>query len=166
MASSSRGTEGWRDAARGGTVSRVMGIDFGLARIGVALSDPTRTLASPLGVIADKDKGAQIRRVAALVAEHEVAAVVVGLPLTMDGEAGEMAATVERFATKLEQVIGLPVIRWDERLSSVEAEELLRELEPRRGRRKRGGRDAKGRVDEVAAAIILRSWLEAGGPGA
>lgn len=138
-----------------------MGIDYGMARIGVALTDPTRTLVTPLCVVAEKDKGQQTRRVAALAAEHEVTLLVVGVPLHLDGREGEMALTAKKFATKLNLVTGLPVVLWDERLSSFEAAGILREVAEAHGKRQR---PLKGRLDQVAAAVILQAWLDAGGP--
>lgn len=136
-----------------------MGIDFGEARIGVALSDPTRTLATPLTTVHEKDKGLQIRRVAALASEHEVAQIVVGIPYRLDGSVGDMAEMAEKFAAKLEATVGLPVARWDERFSSVTAEDALRVADGGR-RKKRKGQHDKGRIDQAAAAVLLQEWLD------
>ncbi|TNF24783.1 MAG: Holliday junction resolvase RuvX [Deltaproteobacteria bacterium] len=144
-------------------MGRVMGIDFGLARIGVALSDPTRTLASPLTTVHEKDKGAQIRRVAALIAEHEVTQIVIGIPYQLDGVAGEMAELAEKFATKLESTVEVPIARWDERFSSVTAEDALRVADAGRRKKKRSRQEEKGRIDAAAAAVLLQEWLD--GPG-
>lgn len=141
-------------------MSRVLGIDFGEARIGVALSDPTRTLASPLTTLHEKDKGQQIRKVIALIAEHEPAAVVVGVAYERDGHFGPMAELCEKFAARLEQELTIPVMRWDERFSSVAAEEALRRADV--GKRRRGRPD-KGRIDQAAAAVLLQEWID--GPG-
>ena len=141
-------------------MTRVLGVDFGEARIGLALSDPTRTLATPLTTLHEKDKGQQIRRVAALAAEHEVATVVVGMPYQLDGSVGPMAELAERFAARLEREVGVPVVRWDERFSSVAAEDALRTADG--GRRRRGKQD-KGRIDQAAAAVLLQEWID--GPG-
>ena len=139
-------------------MNRVMGIDFGEARIGVALSDPTRTLATPLTTLHEKDKGQQIKRTAALMAEHEVTLVVVGIPYRLDGSVGDMAEMAEKFAAKLEQVTGVPVERTDERFSSIAAEGALRMADG--GKRKKGKQD-KGRIDQAAAAVLLQEWLDA-----
>ncbi len=143
---------------------RVMGVDFGLARIGIAMTDPTRTLASPFEVLAEKDKGQQIKRVVALAEAHEVAAFVVGIPFMLDGSAGDMAIIAEKYAAKLERVTGLPVVRWDERYTSAEAEERLALSDPRGKRRGKDGRGHKGRLDMYAAAVLLQDWLDAGAP--
>ncbi len=142
---------------------RVLAVDFGLARLGVALSDPTRVLATPLTVLADKDKGRQITRVMDLGAEHEVVAYVVGMPFELDGSAGAMAVMAGKYAAKLERVTGRLVVRWDERYTSVEAEERLALSDPR-GKRHKGGRGLKGKLDMYAAAVLLQDWLDAGAP--
>jgi putative Holliday junction resolvase len=134
---------------------RVMGIDFGEARIGVALSDPTGLIATPKLVLAEKDKGRQISRVVELIAEYEVAKVVVGIPFHMDGTPGKMAVMAEKYAAKLEAVSGVEVIRLDERLSSVEAEAIMKA-----NRRKGRGKPLKESIDMVAAAVILQSYLD------
>lgn len=141
-------------------MSRVMGVDFGEARIGVALSDPTRTLATPLTTIHEKDKGLQIKRVAALASEHEVAQLVVGIPYMLDGSVGDMAEMAEKFAAKLEATTGLPVARWDERFSSITAEDALRVADGGRKKKKKKGQHDKGRIDQAAAAVLLQEWLD------
>ena len=143
---------------------RTMGLDYGEARIGVALSDPTGLIASPHGVIAEKNQGEQVRKVMALVTETGAEQLVVGLPLQMDGQAGPMAERAEKFATKLELVTGLTVHRWDERLTSVAAERVIAESRSRgRGRRGRTGGKQKGDVDKLAATFILQGFLDSRG---
>ena len=132
-----------------------MGIDFGEARIGVALSDPTGLIATPKLVLAEKDKGRQISRVIEFARNHDVEKIVVGMPYHLDGSEGTMASIVEKFAAKLERVSGLEVIRIDERLSSVEAERIMKMT--RSKRRKKG---LKQDLDMVAAAVILQSYLD------
>ncbi len=139
---------------------RTLGIDFGEARIGLALSDETGTIAMPLETIETKDKGEQIRTVADRVTEREVARIVVGLPLEMDGSAGPMAEIVEKFCAKLEATVGLEIIRWDERLTSVAAERAVKEMGGRKGKKKR----KKGHLDTIAACLLLQGFLDS--PGA
>ena len=134
---------------------RVMGIDFGEARIGIALSDPTGLIATPKLVLAEKDKGRQITRVIELAREYDVQKIVVGIPFHLDGEEGVMATTAEKYAAKLERVSGLEVIRIDERLSSVEAERIMK-MTRSKGRKK----GLKQELDMVAAAVILQSYLD------
>jgi putative Holliday junction resolvase len=138
---------------------RVVGFDVGQRRIGVAISDATRTLARPLTVlqIARLDAAA-VRRAAEeierLAAEEDgVAAIVVGLPRRLDGSATDLTAGVQLFATRLGERTGLPVALQDERLTSVEAESRLAE-------RDKDWRSRKKRLDAAAAAIILQDHLD------
>jgi putative Holliday junction resolvase len=132
---------------------RVLGLDLGDARIGVAISDDERRLAVPLGTVRT-GAPADVRAVAELVRQHEVATIVVGHPLLMSGEAGERARHAERFAQALGGFLPIPVVLHDERLSTVEAERALRETGAR-------GRERRRSVDRSAATVILQSWLDA-----
>ena len=138
-----------------GTTMRVLGIDHGGVRIGLALSDPTGTLATPLGVLERRRRLRQdLRRIAAIVQQRDVELVVVGLPLEMDGTEGKKAREVRQFVAALREVVGVPVVAWDERLTTVEAHARLRE-----GGHRRRGRAA--RADQAAAAIVLQAYLDA-----
>lgn len=137
-------------------LGRVLGIDAGERRVGVALSDETRLLASPLAVL-DRGHGlAPVFEALADVARREgVSEVVVGLPLNADGTPGRQARRAQDFARTAARVIGVPVALWDERLSTREAEAILRA----------GGRNLKrlrqrGQIDAVAAAVILQDYLD------
>ena len=132
---------------------RVLGLDLGDARIGVAISDPDRRLAVPLGTVRT-GAPADVRAIAALVAEHDVTLVVVGHPLLLSGEAGERAHHAERFAGALGGSLGIPVVLQDERLSTKEAERALRAAG-------RNAREARRSVDETAATVILQAFLDA-----
>ena len=133
---------------------RLLGIDYGRKRLGLALSDEGGVLASPLPVYrrsgALADDIAFLRR---LVKEWSVGMIVIGLPLNMDGSTGEMAEEVTRFAARIEGEIGLPIVPIDERLTSVEAERAL--IEGGISRRKR-----KGLRDSLAAVLILQGYLD------
>lgn len=138
-----------------GGAGRVMGIDYGSRRVGVAMSDSLRTVATPLETLEVGTSKLLFRRLRDLVAEHRVTAVVVGLPLHMDGGRGELAQAAEEFAEKIRrQIPKLPVHLWDERLSSAEAERMLRHGEAKADRR-------KAMRDQLAAQLILQSWLDA-----
>lgn len=137
---------------------RILSVDWGEARIGLALSDPTGTLASPLTTLHEKDKRAQIERVVELAKQHEVARIIVGIPYTVDGEEGSMARWARKYAEKLERVGGIEVIGVDERYTSVAADFALEAADG--GRRR--GRD-KGDRDSAAAAIMLQEYLDGGG---
>ena len=133
---------------------RVLGLDLGDARIGVAISDDARRLAVPLGTVRT-GAPADVKAIAELVREHDVTLIVVGHPLLLSGEAGERAHHAERFADALRGLLPVPVTLHDERLSTVQAERALREAGAR-------GRDRRGAVDRSAATVILQAWLDAG----
>jgi len=142
---------------------RVVGVDVGAKRIGLAISDPSATLARPLGcvTVAALDATA-VARVCAEVErlrdeEDGVAALVVGLPRRLNGQPNAMTAQVQAFATRLGQACGLPVTLQDERLSSHEAETLLAE-------RIRDWRERKRALDAASAAVILQDYLDARQP--
>jgi putative Holliday junction resolvase len=137
---------------------RVLGLDLGDSRIGVAISDDERRIAVPLGTVRTGAPG-DVRAVAELVREHGVGLVVVGHPLLLSGEAGEQAHHAERFAGALRGILPVPVELHDERLSTVEAERALREAGAT-------SRERRGAVDRSAAAVILQSWLDADRGGA
>ena len=134
---------------------RFLGIDHGTRRIGLAVSDPGATLASPLATIAASGNlSDEIAAVLSCAKDYEIDAFVVGLPLNMDDTEGDQAKTVRRFGAELGRVSGKPVHYWDERLSSHAAEELLRPAELTRKKR-------KARLDRVAAQVILQGFLDA-----
>ena len=135
---------------------RLAGLDYGRRRIGVAVCDARRMLASPLCVretTGDRDADAAFFR--ALVSREDVVGFVVGLPVHADGRASEMSREVESFGAWLGRVTGLPVAFHDERYTSREAAGLLAGVGLSRGRKKE-------RADAVAAQVILASWLERG----
>lgn len=132
---------------------RVLGLDLGDARIGVAISDDGRRLAVPLGTIRT-GAPADLKSIAELVREHSAALVILGHPLLLSGEAGERAHHAERFAEALRAILPVPVVLQDERLSTVEAERALRETGAK-------GRVRRRHVDRSAATVILQSWLDA-----
>ena len=139
------------------TSTRVMALDLGERRIGVAISDPTRTLARSLCVLERRSKQEDFTAIAELVREHGVDLVVVGHPRSLDGTIGPQARRVQRYADALAEVLPVPLILWDERLSTSTAEQLMIEAgRPARKRRKR--------IDAVAAAVILQDYLDAQAP--
>jgi putative Holliday junction resolvase len=131
---------------------RVLGLDLGQARIGVALSDPDRRVAVPLGTIRTGAPG-DLKAITSLVREHGVEVVVVGYPLDLSGRRGEAADHAERFAAVLNEVLAIPVVLEDERLSTVQAERELAAAGVRGRRRRRV-------VDQSAATVILQSYLD------
>ncbi|MDP8922574.1 MAG: Holliday junction resolvase RuvX [Chloroflexota bacterium] len=136
---------------------RLMGLDPGERRIGVALSDELGLLASPLCILNRRSWVADVASLADLVRTHDVVEVVVGHPKTLRGEIGPQARRAERFAEALRRAVNVPVRLWDERYSTTEASELL----ARSGKRAAGRRGAPLRVDAAAAAVILQGFLDA-----
>ena len=131
---------------------RILAIDHGSKRIGFALSDELGWTAQPLETFFRRNPAADIRHIQELVREHEVGQVLVGMPFRLDGEIGPAAKVVEAFIQLLEPALSVPVITWDERMTTCAAEDLLIAADV--GRRKR-----KGIVDRIAAAILLQSYL-------
>jgi putative Holliday junction resolvase len=139
-------------------VSRALGLDIGTRRIGVALSDSAGTVATPYEVVdRSGERARDHRRIAALVDEAGAAVVVVGMPLSLDGSVGPAAQAVLDEIDQLRGVVAAEIVTWDERLSTVQAERSLRAGNVRKGKRRRV-------VDQVAATVILQSWLDAGQP--
>ena len=139
-------------------MARAVALDIGTRRIGVALSDSGGTVATPYEVVTRSgDQTRDHGRIAALVAEADATIVVVGLPLSLDGSVGPAAQAILAEADELRAALGVPVVTWDERLSTVEAERSLRAMGVRQGQRRQV-------VDQVAATVILQSWLDAGQP--
>ena len=132
-------------------MGRVLGIDYGDVRIGIAMSDETAFLASPLTTV-QNGKGA-VDEIAALVKENDVEQIVIGLPLNMDGSAGPATEKTRKFAVKLAKKTDVPIGESDERLTTVTAHHKLREAGL-------DGRQRKGVVDMAAAQIILQDWLD------
>jgi putative Holliday junction resolvase len=132
---------------------RVLGLDLGDARIGVAVSDPDRRLALPFGTVkagAPQD----VKAIAALVADNDISQVVVGHPLSLSGDAGPSARNAETFAEVLKDVLPVPVSLQDERMSTVEAEKALSAAGAK-------GRKKRSMVDASAATVILQGYLDA-----
>jgi putative Holliday junction resolvase len=132
---------------------RVLALDVGDKRIGVAISDPSQVLARSLKVIQRGSRQEDFAAVARLVEEYEVEKVVVGYPLSLDGKAHAQAKKVERYATGLAESLTVPMLLWDERFSTVIAERLMREAGLRGKKRRKG-------IDAVAAAVILQDYLD------
>lgn len=138
------------------STGRILGIDYGEHRIGLALSDELGLTAQPLGTLVRTNRRNDLRRLREIVRRYGVRRIVVGHPLTLAGTAGEAAAEAARFAARIEKELRLPVELSDERLSSWEAEQILAQTRAAR-RPPRAGRPD---LDQVAAAVILRDYLE------
>jgi len=131
---------------------RILAVDWGERRVGLAVCDPTGTLASGLETLEVRSAADAVEQVAGAAREVEADSIVVGLPLLLSGERGSAARTAEKFAEGLAAATGLPVSTWDERLTSAMAGRRMQE----RGERGR----KKGRVDQDAAIALLESWLQ------
>ena len=136
---------------------RILGLDIGERRIGVAISDPTGTVARPLQTLVRGSREEDLVAITALVAEHDAGLIVVGQPLSLDGTEGPQARRIARYADMLAEQLSVPVVSWDERFTTVAAEEILTQG---RSRKKRRRARVEGKVDAIAAAVILRSYLD------
>src|SRR4051794_23921 len=132
---------------------RILGVDYGSARIGVAVSDELGMLAHPLETIPAARTDVAAKRIATLAAEKDVECVVLGLPRHMNGAIGTAAAGVQAFAEKLRPLLACPVVLWDERLSTTAAHRALRDSAQKT-------RQTRGIVDQVAAQMILQGYLD------
>jgi putative Holliday junction resolvase len=134
-------------------MGRLLALDVGEKRVGVAICDESQTLARPLLILNRASKKEDFAKLATLCHEHAIEKVIVGLPKTLRGEEGPQAQRVRRYANELQAALNLPIDFWDERYSSVDAQERLT-ASSRKAR-------AKGAVDSAAAAIILQEYLDA-----
>lgn len=138
-----------------GTLGRVLGLDLGTVRIGLAVSDPLGLTAQPAGVLSRTSLARDLASLAAYVREREVERVIVGHPRRLSGVAGREAARAATFARRLAHVLGgIPVELWDERLTTAEAQRALLAADVSRERRRQV-------VDAMAAALILQGWMDA-----
>jgi len=144
--------------------ARVLALDYGRVRIGLAIADLETALAQPLGTLDRINRNEDMRRLRELIREHGVQQIVVGLPLRLDGTRGDMAEEAARFGQRVHKQLGVPVEMVDERLTSWEAERLLEE---RQGRtihtppsKKHKKEKEKLGVDAIAAALILKEYLD------
>lgn len=149
MSDSTAGT-----ADPGGGAGRTLALDYGDRRIGVALSDELGLVARPLMTLTRTTWDADLATLRTLIQAHDVRRIVIGLPLDMDGRRGGRARLTETFIEKIRAATRLPVIAWDERLTTVQAERILISGDVSRARRRRV-------IDQVAAVILLQSWLDA-----
>lgn len=131
---------------------KIMAVDFGDARTGIAICDKTELLASPFTVIHEKEFEVTLQKVADVAVEQKAEMVVVGYPRNMNGTVGERAEKCEHFANLLREKISVPVELWDERATTVSAHNILNQTDTR-------GKKRKNVVDAVAATIILESYM-------
>jgi putative Holliday junction resolvase len=143
---------------------RILALDYGRARIGLAIADPQTSLPHPLGTLDRISRNEDMRRLRELIREHGVRQIVVGLPLRLDGTRGDMAEEAARFGQRVHKQFGLPVEMVDERLTSWEAERMLEEQQGRTihapaGKKHKKEKEKLG-VDAMAAALILKEYLD------
>jgi putative Holliday junction resolvase len=136
---------------------RVLGVDYGQKRIGLALSDESGAIAQPLDYITGGGIAAVSREIARICAERRVGKIVVGVPLRLDGTKSEQTERTLVFIAELRRATTIPVAQWDERLTTAQAERVLLEGNVRRS-------DRKQKIDKLAAQIMLQSYLDATNP--
>ena len=134
-------------------MSRILGVDYGTVRIGLALSDPTQTLASPLPHLENKSATQIQASLAELIRSHGISAIVVGLPRNMDGSYGPAATMVRNFMAQIQGGLGIPVEAEDERLTTVQASKQLSQIGLHQ-------KDLRKKVDSSSAALILQQYLD------
>jgi putative pre-16S rRNA nuclease len=140
-----------------GINGRLAGLDYGTVRIGIAITDPEQRIASPLANYTRRGEKADAEYFRKLVADERIARFVVGLPVHLDGRESEKSGEARKFGHWLEQITALPIVYFDERFTSVEAEQALMGAEMTKKKRKL-------RLDKLAAQILLAAYLEAGKP--
>jgi putative holliday junction resolvase len=133
---------------------RILAIDHGSKRMGIAISDELKMIAQPLEYILSEPFAAFLDRLKKIIHEKEVEMILVGMPRNMDGSYGPAALKVEEFIAVLKDAIVIPIKAWDERLTSAQANRFLLQADVRRAKRKE-------KVDKTAAAILLQSYLDA-----
>src|ERR1700722_10075826 len=136
---------------------RVLGLDYGRKRIGLAITDELRITARPAGILERKNRSDMVRQLRGIAREFGARLIVVGYPLNLDGTAGEMAEEAARFAARLRKELGVEVEMIDERLTSWAAGQTRQEINRRPKSRGSGEREEN---DDVAAAILLRDYIE------
>lgn len=134
-------------------MGRILGLDYGQKRIGVALSDPMGVTAQGLTTLIYQHEEEVVSRVAEIISREGVKKIVVGMPLNLKGQKGIKAQATERFIQRLRKRFNLPVVEWDERLTTVAAHRALRELGQSPSRRRE-------KVDELSAVFILQAYLD------
>lgn len=142
------------DGARNVVRGRILGLDVGARRIGIAISDPLGLTAQGLDTLERRNRRYDLNELRKLLEKYEISEIVVGNPLRMSGDAGVQAEKMAGFASQLHQAFSIPVHLWDERLSTAEAHRLLDETGIRDSRRKQV-------IDKMAAVLILQSFLDA-----
>jgi len=140
---------------------QILGVDFGDRRIGLAVSDPTERIALGAGCLQVRSRREALASLSEFVAKNGIDEIVIGLPLTMSGERGQRAQITEQFVDQLAREVSARIRLWDERFTSEAARRSVVDAGP--GAR-RAARRHKGRTDEIAATLLLQSWLDSRRP--
>ena len=135
-------------------LQRILGIDFGTSRIGLSLCDPLQIIAQPYDTL--KNDGYLLTRLAQIVKSEDVTLIVVGMPLNLKGEKGKKALEVDLFIGRLKNELNVKIVVWDERFTTVMAHQTIQRM----GTKKRDRETNKGRVDAMAASLLLQSYLD------
>ena len=131
----------------------MLGIDYGSKRIGLAISDELGVIAQPLSIIERKNKQSDLEAIRKIIDSYQIEKIIIGYPVRLDGTEGIQCEKVDRFIALLNEELKLPIVKWNESLSSWEAEEVISEAGIK-------GKDRKKFIDKIAAAIILQSYLD------
>jgi putative holliday junction resolvase len=131
----------------------LMAIDYGVKKLGIAISNPEKTMSVPLTIIEVRPDDSHYRTIIKLVSDYNVEEIIIGLPYNMDGSLGFSGNSVMLWSSALEKTLGIPVVLWDERLSTFEAHNMLASINIRHKKRKKI-------VDSLAASIILQSYID------
>lgn len=143
--------------SQGSKSGRLLGVDFGTRRVGLALSDAERHIATPLAILDRKGNPFDAAYYQQLITQEEIKGIVVGLPMHMHGEEGKSAQQAREYGAWLRNLTKLPIVYWDERLTSSHADALMQEAGL-------NAKQRKERLDKVAAQILLQSYLDSGCP--
>jgi putative Holliday junction resolvase len=135
-------------------VSRILALDYGRRRIGVAVSDPLQSIALPYETWENSSIDHIVRMLLKIISSHQVGLLVVGFPVTMKGERKKLAKEVERFCEKIRKEIDLPIVLWDERMTSIQAKRAMIQMKEKPSRQ-------KDKVDRIAATLLLQNYLDA-----
>ena len=134
-------------------MTRIIALDYGKRRIGIAISDPLQLIAQPLETLEHKNLVSTVKRLTELMRQYSVEKIVLGFPLSLRGRKTAFTRRVEQFGKNIEAKLGLPIVYWDERLTSVQARRTLITMNEKPSRK-------KDKIDKLAAALILQNYLE------
>jgi putative Holliday junction resolvase len=135
------------------TESRILGIDYGTKRVGLALSDPMKIIAQPLDILEPESMDSLVDEIGRLVEEHSIRVVVIGMPVRADGSERGFSEKVKEFGMELGSKLAIEIVFWDERFSTQQAERAMREADL-------DSRRMRGRTDSISASLVLQTYLD------